>query len=165
LDIWCSKRINNPRHGAEADRLPGAGEAGQEMPLTNADILAHCAKRGLPVAEVLCRRVNGLDCPNGTGTPHYDATRRVLSLQGVKLLQFDRGPGNQIAILEALQDAGWPDRIENPLGPHRVWDAKHDVSDAVGELNERQNRIHFWVERGTRAVHWALIDDDSGCQP
>jgi hypothetical protein len=112
-----------------------------------------------------------MKCPYAPGQPYYDSLRREFGLRGQRgergevLLRFHREAENQIAILQSFENAGWPDRIENAMGPHMLWDAQHGVSDAVGELNEHQERVHFWVERGTQAVHWEPIDEDPAHEP
>ena len=164
LDVWCLRSLNDRRHGAERNRLPG-GDARREMPLTNADILDHCAKRGIPVADVLCQRVNGLNCRHALETPRYNPSSRELLVCGEVVLQFLRNAENQIPILEAIEAAGWPRRIEGVLGRSMPWDAKHKLSDAVGELNAHQKRIHFSVEKGTQAVLWEFRDEDPDRQP
>ncbi len=110
LDVWCLHRMN---HGAESVMLPGEGEAAREMPLTNADVLAHCAKTGRRPADVLCRTVQGLDCPIERETPGYDSLRHMLLLGGA-LRRFLPAAENQggpldrlVARLKSREPAAW----------------------------------------------------------
>ena len=132
--------------------------------LTNSAILDHCAKTGLPVEDLFCRAAKGLRCPHA---PRYDSARYQLCAGTEVVLQYHRHAENQMAILEALEDAGWPHRLDNVFQMHMPWDARHRLSDAVTELNHQQDpkRIHFWVERGTQAVLWELTNEDFDPQP
>ena len=94
----------------------------QKIPHSNAEVVAHCAKTGLPVADALCHTVTGLDCAYASATPKFDATTGELSLCGDVLLQLSGKAENQIRILQAFQVAGWPHRIENPFRQHMPWD-------------------------------------------
>ncbi len=133
------------------------------MPLTDADLRAHCAKRGLRLADAVCQRAGGLKCPY---RPCYDSLRRELSVPGRVVREFHRDAENQIAILEAFEKAGWPPRIENVFPRPMPWEVvRHRLSNAVSELNEKQKKIRFSVERGTQAVLWELTDEDPGRQP
>lgn len=165
LDVWCFRRMDDAWHGSEGSTETRTGHARQEMPLTKAAIRCTWLTPGRQEADVLCPRVNGLSCPYALGPPDYKSTIRKLFVRGLKVLEFHRDAENQIAILEAFQAAGWPRRIENIFRrPLPCDDVRHRLSDAVRELNRRQNpqRIHFWVERGTQAVLWEFTDRPVG---
>ncbi len=133
------------------------GEVGPERPLSKAEIVERIEKSGRCAKDLRCRALEGLDRPH---CPCCCWWRRELSLAGKVLRQFHRKAENQIAILEAFQEAGWPERIESPFRSPMPYDPKHRTSDAVGELNEHQNSEwgQFSVERGTQAVLWELPD-------
>ncbi len=116
-------------------------------------------------ADVLCRRVNGPDCPFEEDTPRFDPVRRTFSYAGRVLRQFRKKAENQEKILQAFEIAGWPRRIENPFGRSNLWDPQHRLSNTVSNLKRHQKpakRVRFWVEKGTQAVCWEPIDEDSG---
>ena len=164
-ETWCLRRMSETARGADGSPLP-VGEAEQAMPLSTAEIVRRCTKMGLSVEDALCRRLSGPDCADAPGLPRYDDERGTLSFDGQVIRQFHRKAEHQRPILQAFQDTGWPRRLENVLARLMPWDSPRRLSDAVTELNEQQTtkRIHFWVERGTHAVHWEPIDEATGRQ-
>ena len=122
LDVWRLRRINDPAYGTEHDILPRRGEAGEEIPLTNADVLDHCAKTGRCAADVLCRRVNGPDCPFEEDTPRFDPVRRTFSYAGRPSAVSQEGgkPGEDLAGIRDRRLAPphrEPLREVQPVGP------------------------------------------------
>ena len=135
LDVWCLHRISHRAHRAESVILPGGGEVGREMPLTNANVLVYCAKNGLHPADVLCHRVNAQDCPYALETPSYK--NRMLWVDGVVVLQFFRDAPNQEAVLEAFEAAGWPHRVESVLPRPLPCDVvRHQLSNTVSTIEK-----------------------------
>ena len=168
LEVWCLRRMRDPAYGAENNIPLGDRDAGQAMPLTNAGVLAHCARTGRNLADVFCRRVNGLECRYDRKTPSYDPVRRTFSFRGEVLRQFRDQAENEEPILQAFEKAGWPARIENPLPRAMLCHTRHALSDAVRNLSRHQSptkRIRFWVERGTQTVCWEPISEDAGHEP
>ena len=90
-------------------------------------------------------------------TPHWDADRRVLSFRGTVLRIYKNRPAqNQTAILDALEAAGWPDRIENPLPdiPKNFTDPR--LNHTVRDLNKSMEPqlIRFGQDGTGRGVLW-----------
>lgn len=70
--------------------------------------------------------------------PSWDAQRHVLVFQDRIVKQFRSCAVNQETILSAFQEEGWPSRIDDPLIPTPLLDAKRRLSDAIKHLNRNQ---------------------------
>jgi hypothetical protein len=51
----------------------------------------------------------------GAPQPHWDRLRRELRYRDKLVRRYRRHAPQQMAILDAFELAGWPERIENPL--------------------------------------------------
>jgi hypothetical protein len=68
--------------------------------------------------------------------PKWNSERRELSLRGQVVKTYRQPAPNQIALLEAFQVAGWPQRIDDPLPFTEDGDARQRLADAVASLNK-----------------------------
>jgi hypothetical protein len=91
--------------------------------------------------------------------PLWDRQRRVLSFDGAPVIRFDRRSPNQQSILDAFQDAGWPERIEDPLGAADEIPAAARLHDTIKCLNRRLGRtapFRFAGDGTGCGVRWEL---------
>jgi len=90
--------------------------------------------------------------------PHYDKDRRELRLGEEVVKQFKQRAPNQEAVLLALQEDGWPPRIDDPQPPKDGLDAKRRLHDTINNLNRHQKtaRIHFYADGRGEGVLWEL---------
>ena len=67
--------------------------------------------------------------------PHYDTARRELTVAGKLIKRFRRPSKNQVGLLMAFEEEGWPEMIFDPLPGEANVDAKHRLRDTVYHLN------------------------------
>jgi hypothetical protein len=104
------------------------------------------------------RLVNELD--NGPlKVPTWDVERRILSFEGQVVKQFKVHAGNQVVVLSAFQENGWPARIDDPLVPIETLDIKRRLHDTIKCLNRSQKsqRIHFRGDGTGEGVAWEPV--------
>lgn len=99
--------------------------------------------------------------------PYWDAARRELRVGTVVVKQFVREARNQIAILAAFHQRGWPEVIGNPLDSGSETSGEERLANAVKELNRTRNalRVMFHVRGGGTAVRWEIIDETRARKP
>ena len=94
--------------------------------------------------------------------PWFKKSLRRFFANGRIVRTFRRAAPDQMEILIAFQEQGWPAWIENPFGRSTSADSERRLSNAVARLNHQQKpkRIYFWVEKGTQRIYWKLIDEN-----
>jgi hypothetical protein len=92
-------------------------------------------------------------------TPHWDPEVRELHLGGKLVKRFRWHAMNQELVLAALQEEGWPSRIDDPLPPHAEQDPKRRLSDTIKCLNRKQvnELIHFRSDGSGEGVIWEIV--------
>lgn len=78
--------------------------------------------------------VNG-STPNG---PIWDRQRRELRVGKTVVKRFKWPAENQERVLDAFQENGWPDRLDDPLLPHPQICPKRRLHDTLKCLNRKQ---------------------------
>jgi hypothetical protein len=73
--------------------------------------------------------------PRTAERPRWEAPARELSWKGRVIKQLRHIAGNQSALLEAFEAAGWPRRIENPLPHLAKRNAKKCRKETIKSLN------------------------------
>ena len=88
--------------------------------------------------------------------PCWDGGLRQLHWQGRVVKHFRLPAANQEAILAALEEEGWPERIDDPLPPADEVEPKARLHDAIKGLNRNQvHRLVCFRGDGTgRGVVW-----------
>jgi hypothetical protein len=91
--------------------------------------------------------------------PHWDAERRVLTVAGQVVKQFRVPADNQVLILAAFEESGWPPRLDDPLPPVPDVDSKRRLRDATFRLNGNQKRrlIRFHGDGSGRGLCWEVL--------
>jgi hypothetical protein len=92
----------------------------------------------------------------GLDSPHWDALGRRLCWQGLLVKEYRQPAGNQELILAALEEEGWPPRIDDPLPQARGHDPKVRLRAAVKALNGHQlhRLIRFRCDGTGEGVGW-----------
>jgi hypothetical protein len=64
----------------------------------------------------------------------------------------------------ALEEEGWPPRIDDPLPMVAELDAKQRLHDTIKNLNRHQHRrcLRFFGDGTGQGVCWEWIRDDAG---
>lgn len=95
--------------------------------------------------------------------PHYDADRRMLTVEGLIVKQFRAPAENQELILKAFQEENWPPILTDPLPGKKAMDAKRRLNNAIRHLNSRQhNRLLRFQGDGTgTGILWQRLRKDN----
>jgi hypothetical protein len=96
----------------------------------------------------------------GNGTPYWDAGVRDLWYRHSLVKHFRREAPNQEHLLDAFQELGWPQRMDDPLPRHAGVDSRDRLRDTVKSLNRCQVPLvlHFEVEVTGLGVRWRGVD-------
>jgi hypothetical protein len=90
----------------------------------------------------------------GPDAPHWDPQRRELRYRGTLCKQYRQSAVNQTRILDAFQEAGWPNRIDDPIPPQRGSDHRQRVADAVRGLNHQNDCVRFELDGTREGILW-----------
>jgi hypothetical protein len=95
-------------------------------------------------------------------TPEWDAAHRELRL-GQRIVKRYRVPArNQELVLQAFQEEGWPEFIDDPLPPLGEQAPKHRLLATIKSLNRNQLDpvIRFHGNGNGLQVHWKAVSAD-----
>ncbi len=112
------------------------------------------------VAEHRTKKRRGSDAK-----PHWDARARELWLGKQLVKQFRRPAINQVQILEAFEEEGWPRSIDDPL-PGEGPEAKKRLENAIQRLNYDQVRglLRFESNGNGDGIRWEAFGDESDAE-
>ena len=115
---------------------------------------------GLPEAEYesLLRRLGEQRVPISSSgrIPMWAKERNTLLLDGevIKVVNRPNQAINQIMILDAFQEEGWPTRIFDPLAPRPNDVDSRQLGEAVRSLNKSLQRITFRRDSTGEGICW-----------
>jgi hypothetical protein len=92
--------------------------------------------------------------------PSWDFNKRELRVGRVLIKQFKQPALDQITILNAFQEDGWPACIDDPLAPQLHQDSKRRLHNTISNLNRNQRArlIRFYGNGSGAAIGWELVD-------
>jgi hypothetical protein len=93
--------------------------------------------------------------------PVWNPIRREVTLNGAVIKRFRRPAQNQIRLLEAFQEDGWPEFIDDPLPPEGDIAPKHRLRGTVYHLNKNhitKGLIRFHTDGTGQGVLWERLD-------
>ena len=95
-----------------------------------------------------------------TSRPRWNRSTGVLDFNGqeIRRVRLLRNPTNIQRILDAFQNVGWSDAIDNPLDETSDQQKLHL---ALHQLNKGLRKIRFSGTAGARRVTWAIADSTS----
>ena len=95
------------------------------------------------------------------GAPRWDGLRRELLVDGQVVKRFRVPAPNQIAILAAFEEEGWPPRVFDPLPPQEEQDPKRRLHESIKALNghHRVRLIRFAGDGTGEGVLWEWTAD------
>jgi hypothetical protein len=108
------------------------------------------------------RNQDAADEPNGATDayfkPRWNSTRRELTLNGTVVKRYRVPAQNQELILDAFEEEGWPQHIDDPLPPTGDTDPSTRLHDAINKLNgHHTNRLlHFRGNGMGTGIFWEL---------
>jgi hypothetical protein len=121
---------------------------------------------GLPEAEYE-RLLNRLGeqrsaIPKGRQTPVWVKESSTLLLDGeiIKQIRRPNQARNQIRILDAFQEEGWPGRIDDPLPRPATGVDSRQLGEAVRRLKQGLQRITFGRDGSGEGVRWEFAPGD-----
>jgi hypothetical protein len=90
--------------------------------------------------------------------PHWDHNSRVLSLGSSLVKRYRMRADNQVTVLAAFEEEGWPRRIDDPLRPRGDLDPKYRLHFTIECLNQGQQPhvIRFSGDGTGEGVCWEL---------
>lgn len=94
--------------------------------------------------------------------PRWDSSSRQLRWRDLLIKQFRQPSTNQETVLAALEEEGWPRRIDDPLPQKLGLDPKIRLHDTIKALNRHQrHRILFFLGDGSgRGILWQTWDEE-----
>jgi hypothetical protein len=97
--------------------------------------------------------------PRDRDSPSWDCDRQELWFCGVLVKRFRIPSPNQVAILSAFQEEGWPSRIDDPLPPKPEQDPKRRLHDTIRNLNRshRHAILRFVGDGSGQGVLWESL--------
>jgi hypothetical protein len=97
--------------------------------------------------------------PAPAGTPVWERRLRELRYQGALVKRIRRSAPNQEAVLDALEEMGWPERMDDPLPQDKVMLPEDRLRETIKSLNRGQRplRIHFLSEANGSGVRWEVM--------
>lgn len=88
--------------------------------------------------------------------PHWDRETVTLHFRGQMVRRF-RGrttAKNQVAVLDAFEEEGWPSRIDDPLSPSSKGRRLREV---VRKLNKGQTILRFSADGSSQGITWRAV--------
>lgn len=91
--------------------------------------------------------------------PSWDVQRKELSLQGKLVKEYKVPSPNQVTILSAFEEDGWPLRIDDPLPRVAGMCPKRRLHDAIINLNRNQKQasLRFMGDGTGEGVRWEAV--------
>ena len=88
--------------------------------------------------------------------PRWDMLRRELFVDGQVVKRFRVPAPNQIAVLAAFQEEGWPPRVFDPLPPDGDQEPKQRLRETIRALNQHQRppTLRFFGDGTGQGVLW-----------
>lgn len=92
--------------------------------------------------------------------PKWDSSCRVVTYDGIVVKQFKLPSPNQVAVLTAFEEEGWPSRVDDPLPPRSDIDPKQRLHDTIRSINrnQRHNLLYFRGDGTGCGIIWMLRD-------
>ncbi|MFO1063089.1 MAG: hypothetical protein U0892_04350 [Pirellulales bacterium] len=89
-------------------------------------------------------------------TPRWDVERQELWYEGRMIKQYRIPSPNQVAILCAFEEEGWPAKIDDPLPSHPEIDSRRRLNDAIRNLNRSRIvlSIRFAGDGSGQGILW-----------
>jgi hypothetical protein len=99
---------------------------------------------------------------SGEQSPHWDGEAGQLWWEKHLIKKFRRPAANQELVLAALEEEGWPPRIDDPLPPTGDIDPKARLHDTIKSLNRHHlHRVLYFAGDGKgRGIQWILLKGD-----
>ena len=95
--------------------------------------------------------------------PTWDCDRQELRLGPQVVKEFKLHSPNQVTILTAFEEEGWPPKIDDPLPPHAEIDVKQRLHDTIKSLNRKQKcrLVRFRGDGTGQGIRWELMKPTS----
>lgn len=92
--------------------------------------------------------------------PSWNGETRTLTFRGLVVKRFRQPSRHQNLILDALEELGWPSRIDDPLTGDGHTDPKERLHNATQNLNRRQQNalIRFHGDGTGEGITWEVVE-------
>jgi hypothetical protein len=91
--------------------------------------------------------------PGGQPKPRWEKRHKKLSNGGRGSILFTRPAPNQELILDSFEEAGWPDRIDDPLDPGKLADT---IKDLQASCRKAKSPITFERDGKGKGIVWLV---------
>jgi hypothetical protein len=90
--------------------------------------------------------------------PCWDTRSQCLYFQAKLIKEFRQVAENQTVVLDAFEQSGWEEVIDNPLPTSPFVDRLEQLYETVKSLNRsmRRSSIHFHTVRQGTAIRWRV---------
>jgi len=98
--------------------------------------------------------------PGEASQPKWDRKTGKLFYDGVSILEISHQGCNQWRLIEAFDQAGWPEHLDDPLSePEQRWHSSERLNQTVKDLNRKLKgkRLHFRVDADRLSVRWEVV--------
>lgn len=91
--------------------------------------------------------------------PMWDADRQELWFCNQLVKRFRIPSPNQVSVLSAFEEEGWPSRIDDPLPPKSEQCPKRRLNDTIRNLNrsQHQNLVRFLGDGSGQGILWEVF--------
>lgn len=91
--------------------------------------------------------------------PHWDVAMRQLTLGKILVKKFRHPAANQELVLEAFEEDGWRERIDDPLPPSGDCNVKCRLHETINSLNDHQVNpcVHFASDGKGEGICWTQV--------
>jgi hypothetical protein len=140
---------------AASHRRPLTIAASSRLGLTEQGVLF--AHRMLGHTEL--SRLRTLQIAEPECHPHWDNKAGELWWKGECIRRFRHDASSQRRVLDALEEQGWPGRIDDPLPKQRDSDSKQRLRETIKSLNRGQRpvRLRFHCDGTGEGIRWEAI--------
>jgi hypothetical protein len=152
IGMWCRARGTSWNHGI-VDVAHVLGFLDEST--RNAIVALLPADDGALGSRVGTRRHQDL-------SPSWQKGLGILRYRGEIVREVKEAAKNVRRILDAFEEAGWPDEIFDPLPPTKAKDRRRRT---VETLNKDLRLIRFRSTGHGKRIAWAPIDEDSDATP
>jgi hypothetical protein len=108
--------------------------------------------------DVVAKELTALTC-SLSAAPRWDSGGRQLWWKDVLVKEFHCPAPNQELVMAALEEEGWPTRIDDPLPPTPEIDPKVRLHDTIKSLNRHhlQRVLRFCGDGSGRGIRWLPV--------
>lgn len=150
VSVETLTRLGLDRHSLETLRAEGVLEVHGRQSILASEVQVALTSRGQWYARQLLEETEPSQL-------NWDSLRKELTFNGQLAKRFRRQAPNQILVIEAFQEEGWPERIDDPLSRSRRIRPKRRLRQTVSDLNDGLDFIRFYSDGSGEGIRWKSL--------